>query len=96
MSTDVGLGITAGARLLTDGLAQFIPEPQSSAAIWKRALQGVASTLSGAAGLSPEYQDLLQQQIEIQQQMQLVTLESNLEKSRHETQMAAIRNMRVG
>jgi hypothetical protein len=52
--------------------------------------------VSAVTGVEPIYQDLLDKQIEIQLQMQLVTLESNIEKSRHETQMAAIRNIRAG
>jgi hypothetical protein len=47
-------------------------------------------------GVQGEYAELLNKQIEMQQQMQLVSMFSNIEKSRHETQMAAVRNIRGG
>lgn len=49
-----------------------------------------------AAGIDPTYGSLLNQQVEMQKQMQLVSLYSNILKSEHETQMAAVRNIRVG
>ena len=86
---------------LPSGLARHLPEPQSGAGMAFRAVMGgVNSLLAGAAGgfggLSPEYMDLINKQLEVQQQMQLVSLHSNIEKSRHETQMSAIRNIRAG
>lgn len=83
------------------GLERIAPEPQS------RLLQGFKTVLSGAAqafqtvetglsGVDPLYIDLINRQIEVQQQLQLVSFESNIEKSKHETQMAAVRNIRVG
>lgn len=90
-----------GAIIDTGGLGRFIPEPKSRLApSFSGILNGVRSLMGSAAssalGINPDYQDLLNKQIEVQTQMQLVTLESNLEKSRHETQMAAVRNVRVG
>ena len=51
-----------------------------------------ASNLSGMG----DFTGLLQQQIEIQRVMQIVSMASNVERSKHETEMAPIRNMRVG
>jgi len=90
-----------GAILDPNGLGRFIPEPRTSEGINFRSILNGAATLlrggvSAVTGVEPIYQDLLDKQVEIQLQMQLVTLESNIEKSRHETQMAAIRNIRAG
>ena len=49
-----------------------------------------------ATGIMPEYMALINAQLEAQRQMQLVSLYSNIEKSKHETQMAAVRNIRAG
>lgn len=47
---------------------------------------------SGASDIT----NLLNQQIQIQQLMQTVSMASNIARSQHETEMAPIRNMRVG
>lgn len=89
-----------GAQIISQGLGRFIPEPQSTlTAPFKAVLGSVASSLSGGSvfpGVQSEYADLLNKQIEMQQQMQMVSMFSNIEKSRHETQMAAVRNIRAG
>ncbi len=90
-----------GTIVDSNGFGRFIPEPKTSASVnFRTVLSGAAALIRGgigaATGVEPLYQDLLDKQIEIQLQMQLVTLESNIEKSRHETQMAAIRNVRTG
>jgi len=92
-----------GSYVDTLGLSRFVPEPRSRIAnVFRTVLNGVGAVLSGGGSttgtgqLDPAYQDLIQKQIEIQQQMQWVSMESNIEKSRHETQMAEIRNARVG
>ncbi|MBL7663350.1 hypothetical protein JNK13_11425 [bacterium] len=41
------------------------------------------------------FAELLQMQIQAQVEMQSVSMESNIEKSKHETRMSAIRNIRV-
>lgn len=93
--------ISAGGTAATSEIIRFMPEPESRiGSAFRSVLQGVGSALnSGAAlagGIEPGYQDLINKQIEVQQQMQLVTFYSNIEKSKHETQMAAVRNLRVG
>lgn len=82
-------------------LQRFLPEPRTRSGVnFSQVLRGVGSLISGGvssfSGIDPVYQDLLAKQIEMQQQMQLVTMASNIEKSRHETQMAPVRNIRVG
>lgn len=87
----------AGAR----DLLQFTPEPRHSPGLgFSSVMTGLGQAakigLSAFPGVNLEYVDLLNKQIEVQQQMQLVSLHSNIEKSRHETQMAAVRNIRTG
>lgn len=55
----------------------------------------VVSKTAGIAGVDGDYASLLQQQIELQHQMMQVTMISNVERTRHETSMASVRNMRV-
>lgn len=81
-------------------LERLLPEPKSRLSIdFRSVLNGVLGAVSGGvsgvSGIDPSYVQLLNKQIETQQQMQLVTMESNVEKSRHETLMSAIRNVRV-
>ena len=89
-----------GAQIISKGLGRFIPEPQNGVtAPFKAMLSSVANSVSGGTvfpGVDGDYTNLLNTQIEMQQQMQLVSLYSNIEKSRHETQMAAVRNIRAG
>ena len=56
----------------------------------------VGSTLGAASGgIQPQYMELINKQLEMQEQMQLVSLHSNIIRSQHESQMAAIRNIRA-
>jgi hypothetical protein len=93
--------ISAGSSdvyLPVSGMKLFGAEPRSSLAQgFRSVLSGVGSALgtaSSIAGVDPLYSDLLSQQMEMQKQLQLVSLHSNVEKSRHESKMAAIRNVR--
>lgn len=93
---------TSSERLASSALDRFMPEPKNRlGANFQGILSSTLSALSSAGpavipGLDGSYVQLLNKQIEAQQQMQLVSMESNIEKSKHETQMAAIRNVRVG
>ena len=55
--------------------------------------------LGGAAGAGgsdlARFQELINQQIQVQAEMQAYSSLSNIEKTRHETAMTAIRNMRA-
>ena len=80
------------------GLLRFIPEPKSRlASTFGNVLQGIGSAVSGVGSglIDPTYQSLINKQIEVQQQLQLVSMESNIERSRHESKMAAVRNLRA-
>ncbi|MDZ4786367.1 MAG: hypothetical protein SGJ02_09865 [bacterium] len=94
---------TLGAHLESvTGLMRFIPEPKSSiASTFGTVMRSVAGAVSGESGrsvvsLEPSYQSLLEKQIQLQEQMQIVTMESNIEKTKHESKMAAVRNFRAG
>lgn len=79
-------------------LARFSPEPRSRSG-FQNAMRGIGDafgTMTSIGGIDPLYVQLINEQIRVQQQMQLVSFQSNIEKSKHETQMAAVRNLRVG
>jgi hypothetical protein len=56
---------------------------------------GVAGVVQGAVDPG-SFADLLQQQIQLQREMQIFSMQSNISRTRHETDMTAIRNMRLG
>jgi|GEM_PF-4749154 len=41
-----------------------------------------------------QYQNIINQQIDLQRQMMLVSMYTNIEKTKHDTKMAAVRNLR--
>lgn len=78
----------------------FSPEPRSNLrSSMTQIMGGVVNAISGGAssfaGIDGGFTQLLQQQMEAQAQMQMVSMSSNIEKSKHETSMAPIRNTRV-
>lgn len=79
---------------VAQGTARFLPEPVSSTL-------GFASSMLGGGGtqyvdVSPSYQALIDRQIQVQMEQQQVTFTSNIERSQHESRMAAVRNIRLG
>jgi hypothetical protein len=100
LASDGSLGVSVG----DSPLMRSAPEPRSSLGTWGQAagsvLASTATTLTGVgSGLfsgGTDITSLLNKQIEIQQVMQVVSMASNVERSKHETEMAPIRNMRVG
>lgn len=91
-----------GLAVAGSSLLRALPEPRSS---WSTVGKGLlsagsqlASTLlpGGQVFNQAELTNLLQTQIYIQTQMQVWSMQSNIAKSKHETEMAPIRNMRVG
>ena len=76
-------------RFLSGGSSGFVrvpPEPTSRLGFdFRSILSNVSSIASGAigapvGGIQPQYLDLINKQIEMQEQMQLVSLTSNIEK----------------
>lgn len=106
MSSQISLtpvhGGSYGLSMAGSSLLRALPEPRSSwGSVGKSLLSAgtqIASTLLPGGGVfdQNELTNLLQTQIYIQTQMQLWSMQSNIAKSRHETEMAPIRNMRVG
>lgn len=99
-------GVNSVNNYFSEPLARFNPEPKNRLGGKFRdmmssigsALTSVASSAipgASAIGLGGDYQAMINKQIEVQQQMQIMTFESNIEKSKHETKMAAIRNLRA-
>ena len=95
MSSDTVIPPT---ELSVGSLARFVPEPKSTLG---SAFKKLFNTSIGAAKdlvqgtLDPTYSSLIQEQIQQQIQMQLVSLVSNTEKSKHETAMVPLRNLTV-
>jgi hypothetical protein len=88
-------GLQAGARTMLQTTARFLPEPVGSGVGFAGSLMG------GMAGtqyvdISPSYQALIERQIQVQLEQQQVTFTSNIERSQHESRMAAVRNLRLG
>jgi hypothetical protein len=89
-------GLVSGSNMYRQ-----LPEPRGGQGAWS-ALSNVVSTagslLGGTSvfGNPADITGLLNKQIEIQMVMQLVSMESNIARSKHETEMAPIRNMRIG
>lgn len=83
-------------------LLRVPPEPRNNLGAWVKSLAStslnVASAALPGAGalLGGDMTNLLNMQIQIQKEMQVVNMISNVERSKHETEMAPIRNMRVG
>lgn len=81
----------------------YPPEPQNSAGTWLQATGSALSAVGGTALMAVQgvttdlsLQSLLQQQIQIQQQMQIYSAQSNISRTEHEMEMTPIRNMRLG
>lgn len=83
-----------------DTAAAYLPEPSSTGVgVFSDILdtaRGVAKEIGGVplevtGGLS----DLLETQIQFQMEMAAINLVSNIERSKHESKMAVIRNIRV-
>ena len=91
-----------GLQSTSGGLLRQLPEPRSSTGAWVSALTttvgNVASTALGATSAlgGGEFGQLLTLQMEVQKEMAEVSMLSNISKSQHETEMAPIRNLRVG
>ena len=87
--SEVTGNIVNTALSVVGGVARYAPAPISSFA-------SQLTSSSSAVDIAPEYRDLLQKQLQSQTELQQVTLYSNIERSQHESRMAAVRNIRVG
>ena len=95
-------GGVIGLQPTTGGLLRQLPEPRSALGTWGKTLsstvngvaQAATSATSSLAG--GEFGALLELQMQVQREMAAVSMVSNISKSKHETEMAPIRNLRVG
>lgn len=84
------------------GMEQYLPEPSTTGygafGDVLQAASGIAGTaISAMSGVDISgFQQLLAAQMQAQMEMQQVSMISNVEKSRHESKMTPIRNIRVG
>jgi hypothetical protein len=84
-------------------MLRYPPEPRSSTGNWAQVAGSTLGSVAGTAasaglglGLGTDLTGLLNQQIQIQQEMQVISMQSNISRSQHEMEMAPIRNMRIG
>ena len=89
-STNIATGIQSAIQTTSS----FLPQPLPSGVSFASQLLGGQS--SQMVDISPSYQALIDKQIQVQLEQQQITMVSNVEKSRHESRMAAVRNVRVG
>ena len=102
---DLGSNMSAISSALKTA-ESYLPEPATSGIgvfkdIWQTALNVGGSVLGSAVNgnvsqmLNGSSSDLIASQVEMQKEMQVTSMVSNIEKSKHESKMAAIRNIRV-
>jgi hypothetical protein len=84
-------------------MLRYAPEPHSTLGKWVQAATSTVANMATTAltgnpmlDSAADFQQLIQTQIQVQRDMQIYTMVSNLERSKHETEMAPVRNMRVG
>ena len=99
MKTDTA-NVLSKVADLAGAAARYLPEPAATGVGLFRdvmdSVRGVSSDIGGVSTTaSGDIGSLIQLQIDAQQEMQAATMISNLEKSKHESKMAAIRNVRV-
>ena len=86
-------GLIGGIANAAQATSRFLPEPIARGVEFaSRLAQGEQRSL---VDISPEYRALIERQIETQAELQQVTFTSNIERSQHESRMAAVRNIRV-
>ena len=73
--------------------ARYLPEPVADGVDFVQSLMRAGDLETGA--ISGETRELIEKQIQLQQEMLQVTLLSNIERTRHETNMAPARNVRL-
>lgn len=90
-----------GAAEVSAAAAKYLPEPATKGmGIFRDVVDLVSSVGEGVIGGIPtaatgDYASLIQLQLEAQREMQTTTMVSNIEKSKHESKMSAVRNIRV-
>lgn len=77
--------------------ARYLPEPAATGVgLFRDVMKAVGDEVGGVeASPTGDFADLIGLQLEAQAEMQTTTMVSNIEKSKHESKMSAIRNIRV-
>ena len=81
--------------------ARYVPEPSTTgtglfADVVKKATDFAGNLAGLQSGLSVgSFEQLIAEQLQVQLEMQQVSMISNIERSRHETKMTPLRNLRV-
>lgn len=86
-----------GIRVIPELLntaTSLVKMAQPTAAPFVDVLRTVA-TRTNVAGIDPDYRDLIEKQMQFQEQMQRVSMETNVSRTEHETRMSVVRNVRV-
>lgn len=79
----------------------YLPEPSSTGVGVFADVVGAVQSIAGGVGgvsLNPtgSFAGLIQAQIQAQMEMQTTSMVSNIERSKHETKMTPVRNIRLG
>ena len=79
----------------------YMPEPSSTGVGVFADVVGAVSNIAGEVGgvslnATGSFADLIQAQIQAQMEMQTTSMVSNIERSKHETKMTPVRNIRLG
>lgn len=76
------------------GIIRMTPEPLLRAGLSaaSSALDSYTGGMLGGGGVS----ELMDKQLQVQAEMMVVNMESNLHRSEHEIKMAPVRNLRLG
>ena len=96
--------LTGLARLQESG-ATYLPEPSLQVGgLFRDALKVAANSVSGGGVVGSlsevingsSFEELIDKQIQVQLELQATSMVSNVERAKHESRMAAIRNVRIG
>ncbi|MCC6220888.1 MAG: hypothetical protein IT291_06585 [Deltaproteobacteria bacterium] len=99
LKSTFSIGDLAGAAA---SVARYLPQPASAGVglfkdVMTSAKQFASDFIGGVENVpTGDFAELIELQIEAQMEMQTTTMVSNIERSKHESKMAAIRNIRVG
>ena len=87
----------SGATDMASKVARYLPTPTNTASKFAESISSFGSDLIGGVSTDVfgDLKSLLNLQVETQAKMQSISMSSNIEKSKHESRMAAIRNVRV-
>lgn len=83
---------------ITQAAARYLPEPATKGmGLFRDVIGAVGNAFVGGVptNASGNMADLINLQIQAQEQLQTTTMISNIERSKHESKMSALRNIRV-